>query len=109
MEGDIQRQEERREILLTNVKQEFPEAIVKTAPDDPWRIRIEISSPRKTAIVIEPSAPLMMDVNNGYEKIFESGISEAKSVLHNPPVGTIYQGRLYFHYNMSFEQYNGPE
>lgn len=110
-EDDLQRQNERREIFLKTLKIMVvsPEQEV-TVLDEPWRVRIEISSPRKSAIILEPSRQLMTDKNIDFQKTFEIGITEAYKILLSPPSEKILQGKFYNDYKKKcFELYRGPE
>jgi hypothetical protein len=106
--GDIRRLNERREILIRNINDEFPYTSVEIYLDEPWRVKVEITSPQKAAIILKPSDPLMMDENNGFERLFKRGIRSAKRILTNPPIAElIYQGILHLDYNIHFEKYDG--
>lgn len=112
MEDDIQN--ERRALLYKYVA-EIMVAVPKqkvTCLDNPWRIKIEISTMRESAIIIEPSRPLMTDKDNDFKNIIERGIKEAHTILFHPPQEEkILQGtlRLDNNYKKTFVNFDGPE
>lgn len=103
---DLKRQNERRDLLKDLISGEFPDAMIFVAPDDPWRIRVEVDIPRTAALVFQPSDPVMMDVANNFERIFKNAIQYARQILDNPPRKDIYQGKIHLSNNgISFELY----
>ena len=92
---DEQRQNERREILVNKIKEEFPNAIVTVLTEEYarehkisgnliWRVIITINTPQRTIAILQPSDELMMDVDNEFERIFKDGIDLAKRHLSDP-------------------------
>ncbi|MFA4830047.1 MAG: hypothetical protein WC855_12660 [Thermodesulfovibrionales bacterium] len=107
---DMQRQKDRRQLLLEAVKKEFSGANIFIPPDDPWRIRVEIALPQTTAIVFEPDSPLMTDVGSSFERIFNDAIQHGRRILDNKPQKSIFQGKLHIgNKGVVFEPHEGPE
>ncbi|MBI4837862.1 MAG: hypothetical protein HY806_01700 [Nitrospirae bacterium] len=99
------------------INKELPDANVhviapekdNTSPEKsqkPWRLRVEISTPKNIAIVLQPDTSLMIDANNEFERIFKEGISLAKEILNNPPLNEIYQGKIFLNNQLAwFEEH----
>ena len=106
-DNDTKREKERRLILLQLINEAFPEeeiaeltlALAKAMRErnSTWRVAIERpSKPRSPRVVLRPTEPLMTDLGNDFERIFQLGIQLAQQILDNPPLkNRNYQGTIH--------------
>jgi hypothetical protein len=105
---DLKRLDERRKTLQDLIEEEFPGATISLSPDEPWRIKVEIDAPRVAVIILQPNRPLMTDVDNNFERIFQHAVDYARQILDNPPLKSINQGKIFLsNEGVTFEPYKG--
>lgn len=88
-DNDLQRQAERRKILKGMIQKSFPDDEVTELTQEyaVWKIGISRDSNRiRCRIVVQASEPLMTDVNNHYEIVFNAAIKTLNNILNNPPL-----------------------
>ena len=98
-DNDLQRQAERRRVLKEMIQKSFPDDEVTelTQGQAVWKIGISRDSNKiRYRIVIQASEPLMTDVNNHFEIVFNAAIKTLNNILNDPPLKNEYfQGTLY--------------
>jgi hypothetical protein len=88
IDHDAKRMKDRRDKLLSMIRKEFADDLIEefdpenpgTYSGDSWMVSIERLKDRNR-VVFKVTRPLMTNIDNAYEQIFEAGLKLAKRIL----------------------------